>query len=480
MPVVVRVLQLLMSPIETVRALADARKADPALRELGLESTRMATGDCSRYGLGRGGWVRRLRTPVGFVLTASRGPAPPSLLQTAIERAQDAARVRLRPVSTNVFESGKVVVDLRGSGGEEFFMRLAAGPSRRPLEASVDAVNALAARNAPELVRDRLVVPLARGSVGPLHYSLEPSARGSHPWRMTSELWDQSLEFLIELFGVDANDAMPAEASPRAQGERMADYVSAEDRQALPSIVAEVERRLADVPRGQSHGDYWSENFLVRDGQLDTVLLDWEWSARDALPLIDLFDLIALSRRRVKDLTPGERFTEVLWPRLCARAATSASSSTAALSVSRPTSRRSRAWRSPTGSTGSPASSTCSRCSSSARLGRAQPARADPAAGRGGLVMERLPVVGAGEQPLAAREAADSAGRRHGRPAERAAADDHGLDPGIAVGEAPLYESPPRRKRYSRSPSSKAERIVWASSTKPTECSSQSGSRPDW
>jgi aminoglycoside phosphotransferase (APT) family kinase protein len=67
------------------------------------------------------------------------------------------------------------------------------------------------------------------------------------------------------------------------------------------------------VPRGQSHGDFWSENFLVRDGRLDTVL-DWEWSARDALPLIDLFDLIALSRRRVKDLTPGERFTEVLWP----------------------------------------------------------------------------------------------------------------------------------------------------------------------
>jgi hypothetical protein len=314
-PTVVRVLQLMMSPIETVRALAGARKADRALRELGLESTRMATGDRSRsrYGLGSGGWFRRLRTPVGFVLTASRGPAPPSLLQAAIERAQDAAGVKLRPVCTNVFESGKVVVDLRGSGGEEFFMRLAAGPSRRPLEASVDAVNALAASGAPDLVCDRLVVPLARGSVGPLHYSLEPSARGSHPWRMTSELWDQSLEFLIELFGVDTNESMPAEASPKAHGERMADYVSAEDRKALPSIVAEVERRLADVPRGQSHGDYWSENFLVRDGRLDTVL-DWEWSARDALPLIDLFDLIALSRRRVKDLTPGERFTDVLWP----------------------------------------------------------------------------------------------------------------------------------------------------------------------
>ncbi|MBN1529704.1 MAG: phosphotransferase [Thermoleophilaceae bacterium] len=314
-PTVVRIAQLLLSPIETARALAGARKTGRALRELGLESKRMATGDRSRsrYGLGRGGWVRRLRTPVGFVLTGSRGPTPPSLLQTAIERAQGAAGVSLEPVCTNVFESGKVVVDLRGPGGEEFFMRLAAGPSRRPLEASVVAVNALAGSAAPAVVRDRLVVPLAQGSVGPLHYSLEPNARGSHPWRMTGELWDQALEFLIELFGVDTAGSMAAERGPAAHGERMADYVSAEDRQALPSIVAEVERRLADVPRGQSHGDFWSENFLVRNGRLDTVL-DWEWSGRDALPLLDLFDLIALSRRRVKDLTPGERFTEVLWP----------------------------------------------------------------------------------------------------------------------------------------------------------------------
>ncbi len=131
---------------------------------------------------------------------------------------------------------------------------------------------------------------------------------------MTGDLWDQALEFLVELFGADTSGGpMPAELGIADFGERMADYVSADDRQALPSIVAEVERRLADVPRGQSHGDFWSENFLVVDGRLDTVL-DWEWAARDALPLIDLFDLIALSRRRVKDLTPGERFTEVLWP----------------------------------------------------------------------------------------------------------------------------------------------------------------------
>ena len=59
---------------------------------------------------------------------------------------------------------------------------------------------------------------------------------------------------------------MPAELGIADFGKRMADYVSADDRQALPSIVAEVERRLADAPRGQSHGDFWSENFLGSTG----------------------------------------------------------------------------------------------------------------------------------------------------------------------------------------------------------------------
>ena len=315
-PTVLRVGQLLLSPLQTARALVSARKARRALSEVGLDSTRIATGDRSRsrYGLGSGGWVRRLRTPVGFVLTGSRGPRPASLLDTAIDRAREAAGMPLDCVSTTVFESGRVVVCLRGSTGESFFMRLAAGPSKPPLDVSLEAVSAVAGANAPPAVRDRLVIPLAQGAVGPLRYSFEPNAVGTHPWRMTADLWEDSLEFLIALFGVDVSgSAMPVGESFAVQGERMLEYVHADEREALPSILATLEQRLAAVPRGQSHGDFWSENFLVREGRLATVL-DWEWAAQDALPLLDLFDLIALSRRRVRDFTPGERFTEVLWP----------------------------------------------------------------------------------------------------------------------------------------------------------------------
>jgi hypothetical protein len=312
----VRIGQLLVSPVATIRALIEARGVERSLRTAGLDSSRIATGDRSRsrYGLGRGGWLRRLRTPVGFVLTASRGPRPQSLLEAAISRAEESAGVSLERRSTTVFESGKVVLSLRASDGSERFMRLAAGPAQRPLNASLEAIHAVTAADPPAAVRDRMVVPEADGRVGPLRYSLEPNAEGFHPWRMTDELWEDCLGFLVALHELDvASPTIPAERTFGEQAERMHGYLDADERAALTPIVQALERRLEGVPRGQSHGDFWRENLLVRGGRLATVL-DWEWAARGALPMLDLFDLIALSRRRLRDFTPGERFTDVLWP----------------------------------------------------------------------------------------------------------------------------------------------------------------------
>ena len=55
-PAPLRAAQLLLQPIQTVRALAGARRAERSLEGAGLHSTRLATGDRSRsrYGLGRG------------------------------------------------------------------------------------------------------------------------------------------------------------------------------------------------------------------------------------------------------------------------------------------------------------------------------------------------------------------------------------------------------------------------------------------
>ncbi len=315
-PAPLRAAQLLLQPIQTVRALVGAREVERSMKGAGLHSTRLATGDRSRsrYGLGRGGWIKRMRTPVGYVLTGSRGAQPASLIQAVLAEAAAATGISLHRRSTTVFESGKVVMELRGGDGREYFMRLAAGPALGPLSAAIVAVHAVAAAHPARAVLARVVVPRAHGSVGPLRYSLEPNATGSHPWRMTNDLWAQSLDFLVELFPLDLSGSeVPEERSFAQQAARMHGYIDSGERAAMESVASTLERRLAGVPRGLGHGDFWGQNLLVERGKLVTVL-DWEWAARSALPVIDLFDMIALSRRRVRDFTPGERLTEVLLP----------------------------------------------------------------------------------------------------------------------------------------------------------------------
>ena len=118
-PAPLRAAQLLLQPIQTFRALAGARQVERSMKGAGLHSTRLATGDRSRsrYGLGRGGWLRRLRTPVGYVLTGSLGPQPASLIQAVLAEAEGTTGVSLHRRSTTVFESGKVVIELQGDDG---------------------------------------------------------------------------------------------------------------------------------------------------------------------------------------------------------------------------------------------------------------------------------------------------------------------------------------------------------------------------
>ena len=211
------------------------------------------------------------------------------------------------------------------------------------------------------------------------------------------------------------------------------------------SIVAEVEQRLAACLAARATATSGARTSSWIDGKLDTVL-DWEWAARDALPLIDLFDLIALSRRRVKDLTPGERFTEVLWPLVRAGG----------------DERVQRVL--PQGSVCRPTSSTLEALAVAYWLNRVA-RQLHPLAvflQREGWAQRNLhgPIRGSWQrdgEPAASRcprereagrrgEAPDRAGGGHGGPAERSAADDHRLDPRVAVGEAALVGVAPAQE----------------------------------
>ena len=316
LPRPLRALQLLGSPAVAARAAVTARRAAALLRGHGFEVRWSATGDRSRrYGIGRRGWVPPRRPPLGWTLTASRGQPRPSIVADTIAAAGRQAGTELRRRRATVFESGKFLVEAGDAGGEDLVLRLAAEPTAQPLADSADCLLAIAAVSADRRLLDRFALPRARGRCGPAEFSLEPALRGTPPRRLTARFEAQALDFLVALRDVAA-PAAPALEGPtlELQVERMLEVLAEEDeRAAVRRVGAEIETRVGDLRGGIGHGDFWHENLLERDGDLIGVV-DWEWCSRDALPMIDLFDFLALSQGRVNQPTPGVRFTALLWP----------------------------------------------------------------------------------------------------------------------------------------------------------------------
>ena len=202
-----------------------------------------ATGRAAATASGAAAGCAGCARPWASCSPAAAGPAPPSLLDTAIDRAGEAAGMPLERLSTTVFESGRVVVCLRASDGENVLHAACRGsvqaPARRVARGGGGGGRRERAAGGSRPSRDPA---RRRGSVGPLRYSFEPNAVGTHPWRMTADLWEDALEFLVALFGVDVSRQRDAGGGElRRQGERMMEYVGEEEREALPSILANLE-----------------------------------------------------------------------------------------------------------------------------------------------------------------------------------------------------------------------------------------------
>jgi hypothetical protein len=320
-PRAVRALQLAGSAFTAISAELGARRVARAMRQSNFEVSRVLTGERARssYGLGRGGWIRRLRFPVGSIVVGTALEDRPAVTDVATDLAGRALGSRLTRRSIDVFASGKLALKVVDSEGTAYFLWLAAGgQAGEELSRRRDAVQAILRGNAPPPVRDRIVKPIAEGRVGPADYVLEPEVSGLHPLWMTPRLWDDCLEFLTALHRLPAQE--PTLALDRGQPdlesgtEFLASHLGPEERSALDRIHHEIEERVGGLSVGGGHGDFWRENLIVRRGRLRAVL-DWEWAAVDSLPLLDLMDLIGhLGWRRMRALDPGPTFTQVLWP----------------------------------------------------------------------------------------------------------------------------------------------------------------------
>jgi aminoglycoside phosphotransferase (APT) family kinase protein len=314
----VRAAQLLASPLLALAARARAARLAQALRASGLHTTMLASGDPrGSHALGAGWWRGRRRAPVRWIVIGARDGRPASTIEAVVEAAGERMGMRLMPISTLVLESGKVLVDLAAPDGRgRYVVRMAARPSRIELDRSLQALEALAAAGAGPRIRERIAWPLATGETGAVRWSLEPRVAGANPRRLDERLWRDALGFLVELHRL-RRDGTTFGATAVAEADRCARAIGGrlgpEAESAVRRIAERVGERLADVPLGFAHGDFWNGNLLVRGGGLSTVL-DWDWGSARALPALDLMDLVTLSPRRTRHMPLGRRFLDVLWP----------------------------------------------------------------------------------------------------------------------------------------------------------------------
>jgi glycosyltransferase involved in cell wall biosynthesis len=314
----VRAAQLLASPLEAAAARSRAARIARALRTSGMRTTVLASGDPrGSHALGSGWWRGRRRAPVRWIVIGAHNERPTSTIEAVVDAAGERLGAPLTATTTLVLESGKLLVHVAGPGGQpRYVVRMAAHPARAELDRSLQALEALAAADVGPRVRERIAWPLATGEIGAVRWSLEPHVAGRNPGRVDDRLWRDALDFLVELHCVrrdgwtmGARAAAEADRLARAVGGRLGPDAGA----AVRRIAERVGERLADVPLGFAHGDFWNENLLVRGGRLSTVL-DWDWASARALPALDLMDLVTLSARRTRHMPLGRRFVDVLWP----------------------------------------------------------------------------------------------------------------------------------------------------------------------
>jgi peptidoglycan/xylan/chitin deacetylase (PgdA/CDA1 family) len=320
----VRAFELAGSPLTAAAADLAARRLARGMERARLHVSRVLTGDRVRvrYGLGSGGWLGRLRFPAGSIVVGTRdaaGSGDSSVVDAAIADAAQRLDNPLQPQLANVFESGKLGVELADAAEARYFLSVAAPETSDGLGRSRAAVEEVLRSDPPRPIRERVIPPVAAGTVGRADYVLEPRAGGRHPHWMTPRLWEECLEFLAALHELPAG--APAEAGGLRSGwPNLNEALEFAARHAAGDVVLverlgrEVESRIEGIPLGGGHGDFWSKNLIVDGGELRAVL-DWEWAARDCLPLLDLMDLTAqLGLRRSRGLPPGPNFLEVLWP----------------------------------------------------------------------------------------------------------------------------------------------------------------------
>lgn len=310
-----RVLELLRSPLRYLVARRRAGRALGRMESAGpAECLLMSDRSRTIYGLGTGLWRRGL-PPVAAVV---RSTARPSILEETIAEAGVALDRDFALEGITVRETGKMVAELRDGRGSGYVLRLAAGRSADYVEQAILALTALSSPQSPSALRDHVPELLLDGTVGGARFQIEPRVGGDHPRRLGPELWDDCMEFLVELHNFQrtaptAREALEASLLPHV--ELLAEIAGEPAGGALRGLSTKLAERLDGIRLGWGHGDFWRENLFVNGQRLGWVI-DWDAATPQSFPLHDLWDILTISRRRGRAWGAGLRCTQVLWPLL--------------------------------------------------------------------------------------------------------------------------------------------------------------------
>ncbi len=221
------------------------------------------------------------RLPERSVVVAHRKPPGKTLLERVASHASAELGIPVHygwPLS----RAGVLVVV-----GDSCVMRIAVGPAGRRLATQRSVLEQLV--DAPPIVTDRLPVPLRHGHIGLADWTVEPKVAGAPvSGEMPRVFLKECVEFLAALH------AHPVDGPQRslvADAERCASVCPTErQRSDLMALGEELERTLADIPRGFGHGDFWVENLFCEGEHLSGVI-DWDGGGPGRLPLVDLIHL---------------------------------------------------------------------------------------------------------------------------------------------------------------------------------------------
>lgn len=306
-----RALERAATPFLAAMSWLTGRRIAEMLRGHGFAVSRLPVSDRSRgpVTVGSSLWKHHV-IPLG-VIVVGRMRRRPTVLEAVTSAAADDIGGALAVRRVRTVETGKVLLDVADDAGRRYVLRVAGANAAGFLWTSLGSVRSINALSRSPVLKDRLVQPIAHGAVGPVQYALEPWTAGAHPRRMTPALWEQCLEFLVELHRLQPGGKGPGRLVTDIQ--LLETYADEAGKRTLNKLRDQLCDRLADLTLGWGHGDFWQENLLT-DGERLVAVLDWDTATPASLPMLDLMDLIALSRRRDRGLTPGPRLAGVLLP----------------------------------------------------------------------------------------------------------------------------------------------------------------------